>query len=73
MSASLFLILRILFAWAVAILLSGFVWGALFGDTGAIFWLLASTVHPPRARSDSRSRPLSTLLRSVTPATGGRG
>ena len=41
MSASLFLILRILFAWAVAILLSGFVWGALIGDTGAIFWLLA--------------------------------
>ena len=41
MSVSLFLILRILFAWAVAILLSGFVWGALFGDTGAIFWLLA--------------------------------
>ena len=41
MSSSLFLILRILFAWAVAILLAGFVWGALFGDTGAIFWLLA--------------------------------
>ena len=41
MSASLFLILRILFAWAVAILLAGFVWGGLFGDVGAIFWLLA--------------------------------
>ena len=41
MSSSLFLILRILFAWAVAILLAGIVWGGLFGDVGGVFWLLA--------------------------------
>ena len=41
MSASLFLILRILFAWAVAILIVGLAWGGLFGGVGGVFWLLA--------------------------------
>ncbi|TXI23389.1 MAG: sensor histidine kinase [Ottowia sp.] len=41
MSSSLFLILRILFAWAVAILLAGIVWSILFGGPQALFWLLA--------------------------------
>ena len=40
-SSSLFLILRILFAWAVAILLAGIVWSILFGGPQALFWLLA--------------------------------
>ena len=40
-SSSLFLILRILFAWAVAILLAGIVWSVLFGGPQALFWLLA--------------------------------
>ena len=39
-SASLFLILRILFAWAVAILLAGFIWGGVFGGPGTVFALL---------------------------------
>ena len=40
-SSSLFLILRILFAWAVAILLAGIVWSILFGGPQALYWLLA--------------------------------
>ena len=41
-STSLFLILRILFAWTIAILLAGFAWAALFDGVGGIFWLLAT-------------------------------
>lgn len=41
MSSSLFLIVRILFAWAVAILLAGFVWAGMFGGVGGVFALLA--------------------------------
>ena len=41
MSSSLFLILRILFAWAVAVLLAAFVWGGVFGGPGGFFALLA--------------------------------
>jgi signal transduction histidine kinase len=40
-SSSLFLILRILFAWAVAILVAGIVWGSVFNGVGGLFWLLA--------------------------------
>ena len=41
MSASLFLILRILFAWSVVILIAALAWGGLFGGPGSFFWLLA--------------------------------
>ncbi|KAF1701438.1 sensor histidine kinase [Pseudoxanthomonas suwonensis] len=41
MSSSFFLVLRILFAWLVAILLAGSVWGGLFGGIGGLFVLLA--------------------------------
>lgn len=41
MSSSLFLILRVLFAWAVAIIVAGFVWAGLFGGIGGVFGLLA--------------------------------
>src|SRR5690606_10959661 len=40
-SSSFFLVLRILFAWLVAILLAGSVWGGLFGGIGGLFVLLA--------------------------------
>jgi len=39
-STSLFLILRTLFAWAVAIFVAGLVWSAIFNGVGGIFWLL---------------------------------
>ncbi|HRF83964.1 MAG TPA: histidine kinase [Pseudoxanthomonas sp.] len=41
MSSSLFLILRILFAWSVVILIAALAWGGLFGGPGSFFWLLA--------------------------------
>jgi len=40
-SSSLFLALRVLFAWAMAILVAGFVWAGLFGGIGGVFALLA--------------------------------
>src|SRR5690606_35003344 len=40
-SSSVFLIVRILFAWAVAILMAGLVWAGLFGGVGGVFTLLA--------------------------------
>ncbi len=41
MSSSLFLVLRILFAWALAVIVAGFVWAGLFGGIGGVFGLLA--------------------------------
>ncbi|ADV28502.1 signal transduction histidine kinase, LytS [Pseudoxanthomonas suwonensis 11-1] len=41
MSSSLILIVRILFAWAVAVLLAGSLWGWLFDGIGGVFALLA--------------------------------
>ncbi|MCW4454421.1 histidine kinase [Flavobacterium sp. MXW15] len=40
MSASLSLIVRILLAWAVALIVAGIVWSTVFGDTGSVFALL---------------------------------
>src|SRR5690606_13681739 len=40
-SASLILIVRILFAWPVAVLLAGSLWGWLFDGIGGVFALLA--------------------------------
>jgi len=39
MSSSLFLILRTLFVWTVAIILAGFAWGWLFNGVGGIFMI----------------------------------
>ncbi len=39
-SASLSLIVRILLAWAVALIVAGIVWSTVFGDTGSVFALL---------------------------------
>jgi len=39
-SASLFLIVRILFAWAAALLVAGIMWAQLFGSPGSVFGLI---------------------------------
>ena len=41
MSSSLFLLLRTVLVWALAIMLAGFVWAGLFNGVGGVFWLLA--------------------------------
>ena len=41
MSSSLFLVLRILFAWALAVIVAGFVWAGRFGGNGGVFGVLA--------------------------------
>ena len=40
MSASLFLIVRILFAWLIVLIVAGNLWSELFGSTGSVFTLL---------------------------------
>ncbi|MEE7546845.1 histidine kinase, partial [Xanthomonas sp. Kuri4-1] len=42
MSASLFLVVRILFAWAAALLVAGFMWAQLFDSIGPFFALVAT-------------------------------
>ncbi|RXD65436.1 sensor histidine kinase, partial [Xanthomonas perforans] len=39
MSASVFLIVRIVFAWAAALVVAGIMWTQLFGSIGPIFAL----------------------------------
>jgi signal transduction histidine kinase len=39
-SASLFLIVRILFAWLIVVIVAGNLWDELFGSTGSVFTLL---------------------------------
>lgn len=41
MSASLLLFVRILIAWAAALIVAGFMWAQLFGEPGSVFGLVA--------------------------------
>ncbi|KAB7771542.1 sensor histidine kinase, partial [Xanthomonas maliensis] len=60
MSASVFLILRILFAWTAALIVGGILWSQLFGSLGSVFGLamtvllvlalLSSVTHVRRVR-----------------------